>query len=325
MSFQSIIGQERAKRLLQNGLRQNKLSHAYIFSGPAGTGKRKMALTLAKAVFCLEQNGDSCGNCLECRKVEHGNHPDLFFVQPDGASIKIEQIRELQKLFAYRSAASQTKVYIIDQADRMTVQAANSLLKFLEEPHGATVAILIAENGQALLPTIQSRAQWVPFTRIAPQRMIPALIEEGYSPALVRPAVHLAAGPDAARELIQLNWFAETRNVVIQLAKECTSKAASALVTVHEKVVKTELVHHIDTMFDLFVLWFKDMIHIQTGRKEGIVYIDQSDWMAEHAFSRNTEGWVHCMEQAVEAQKRLRFHVNPQLALEQFIIEVQGG
>ncbi len=84
-------------------------------------------------------------------------------VAPDGASIKIEQIRELQKEFAYRATASGTKIYMLYHADKMTVQAANSLLKFLEEPTSRVVAILITENGNALLPTIQSRAQWIQF------------------------------------------------------------------------------------------------------------------------------------------------------------------
>src|ERR1700738_5043291 len=97
MSFATIMGQERVKRLLQNGLKNESLSHAYIFSGPSGSGRRQMALTLAQAVYCTEMKDDACGICLNCRKVEHQNHPDLHWIEPDGASLKIEQIRELQK------------------------------------------------------------------------------------------------------------------------------------------------------------------------------------------------------------------------------------
>ncbi len=97
MPFTSIRGQQHAKRLLQNGLRSDTLSHAYIFTGPVGTGRKKMAFALAQAVYCTGMKDDACGTCLECRKVEHGNHPDLHWIEPDGASIKIEQVRELQK------------------------------------------------------------------------------------------------------------------------------------------------------------------------------------------------------------------------------------
>jgi DNA polymerase III subunit delta' len=178
-SFQQIAGQTRAKQLLQNGLRHSKVSHAYIFAGPSGTGRKQMARTFAQALFCETMQDDACGACLSCRKVEHGNHPELFWIEPDGASIKIDQIRELQHQFAYRSAGAGTKIYVIQEADRMTVQASNSLLKFLEEPQSPAVAILITENGQALLPTIQSRAQWVAFTPMAPSDMEQVLTAEG--------------------------------------------------------------------------------------------------------------------------------------------------
>ena len=175
MSFESIIGQDRAKQMLQNGLRNKQLSHAYIFNGPVGTGKQRMALALAQAIFCEQQSEDACGHCLECRKTENQNHPDLHWVQPEGNTIKIEQIRELQRQFTFRASSAQTKVYVILQADRMTVQAANSLLKFLEEPQSTVVAILITDNGHAMLPTIQSRAQWITFKPAAPFEMFPLL------------------------------------------------------------------------------------------------------------------------------------------------------
>lgn len=325
MSFQDILGQERAKQMLQNGLRNHKLSHAYLFSGPAGTGKRKMALCLAKSIFCTEQMEDACGNCIECRKVEHHNHPNLHVLEPDGSSIKIEQVRDLQKEFSFRATTNQPKIYLIFQAERMTVQAANSLLKFLEEPQSNIVAILITDNGQAILPTIRSRVQWVPFIPVAPQQMLKHLTEEGHARLLVLPAVHITAGLDGARELFQLNWFAEIRNVMIQLAKESLHHFASASILAHDKVFKAGLLDHMDTLLNLFILWFKDMIHIQCGRKDQIIFIDQTDWLTKHAFTRGSAHWVRCMEQAVETRKRLRFNANPQLALEQFMSQIRGA
>lgn len=325
MSFHMIHGQEHAKRMLQNGLKLGKLSHAYIFSGPAGSGRKEMARKLAQAVFCTEKDDDACGGCLECRKVEHGNHPDLHWIQPDGSSVKIEQIRDLQKQFAYRSKTDQKKIYVIEQADKMTVHAANSLLKFLEEPGADVIAILITENGQALLPTIKSRAQWIPFTPRSKEEMTELLCKEGLPSELVRPAVHLAAGLDAARQLIQGNWFAEARNVMLQLARETLTRFPHALLTAQQQVIKTELVERIPVILDLWLLWLKDMIHLRYGRKESVIYIDQAEWMATHAMSRETSYWVSSMEHVLELQKRLRFHANPQLALEKLMIDLQGG
>jgi DNA polymerase III subunit delta' len=323
MSFQLIPGQEQAKRILINGLTMDKVSHAYIFQGPTGTGKKAAALALAKALLCENGKADGCGECIDCRKVESGNHTSVHLIMPDGASVKIDQIRDLQKQFAYRhTSGGGAQIYIIEEADKMTAAAANSLLKFLEEPGSRIVAVLLTVNGQALLPTIRSRAQMIPFLPLSPFEMAPVLFKEGLSAPLVLPAVRLAAGLSAARELSQLNWFAEVRNVMIQLAKECSVETHVAMLTAQQKLVKSELSEHMDTLFDLFVLWFKDMVHMQWNRKDRIVFIDQTDYITSEAFKRSSGDWVLCMRLAMEARRRLKSHVNAQLAIDHFLISI---
>lgn len=324
MSFNDILGQEAAKQLLQNALRREAVSHAYLFSGPNGAGQLETAMTFAKALFCTESLDDACGECLECRKVEHGNHPDLTLVEPDGASIKIDQIRELQRIFSYRSEKNNPKVYIINHADKMTVQAANSLLKFLEEPQVPAVAILIAENGQALLPTIQSRAQTVPFRALNPEMMEQVLVSEGYPSALVRCAVQLASGLEGCKKILNENWFAEIRNVMLQLGKESLNRTGAAMITASQKVFKSGLSEHLDILFSLFHLWFKDMIHVQYGRQDRLVFIDQAEFISGHASARSTAQWVSYMDLAAECQKKLRYNVNGQLCLEQLLMGLGG-
>src|SRR5690606_24330517 len=125
--------------------------HAYLFTGPAGTGKLALANRFAKALCCLQLiDGVACGNCGECRKFDHGNQQDVLYLAPDGQSIKIDQIRQLQRNMVYRTTSSKRMVYIVEQAHKMTVQAANSLLKFLEEPVSPVVAILLTNNDQAV-------------------------------------------------------------------------------------------------------------------------------------------------------------------------------
>ncbi|MBP1153461.1 MULTISPECIES: DNA polymerase III subunit delta' [unclassified Paenibacillus] len=324
MSFQSIAGQERVKRILQNSLRTDKISHAYIFTGPSGTGRRAMAKAFAQAVYCKVLPDDACGECLDCRKVEHGNHPDLHEVKPDGASIKIEQIRELQKQFAYRASASGIKMYVIEDADKMTVQASNSLLKFLEEPTSQVVAILITDNGQALLPTIRSRSQWIPFVPIGRSEMQKTLLQEGHPAVLVQVAVHMAAGTEAARGLIQGNGFAELRNLVIQLVRESLTRLPAALLTAQQKLAKGEFSEQLPRFMDMLILWLKDMVQLGIGSREGLVFSDQVDWMSKQALSYPMEHWIACLEEAVETQKRLRFHANSQLALENIFMKLKG-
>jgi DNA polymerase III subunit delta' len=324
MPFQNILGQENAKRLLQNALSNETVSHAYLFSGPAGSGQMKTALTFAQAVFCIKLKDDACGECLECRKVEHGNHPDLQLLKPDGASIKIDQIRELQRAFSYRSGGVNPKVYIIDEADKMTIQAANSLLKFLEEPPAPAVGILISDNGRSLLPTIQSRTQRIPFSPLHPDIMLQALAGEGIPAPLARCAVSLTSGLEGCKELLEQNWFAEMRNLMLQLAKESLGKGSSAVATAGQKLFKTGLGEHLDTLFSMFHLWFKDMLYFLYQKHESIVFIDQLDFISRHAAERDAMQWVAYMDYAAESKKKLRFNANAQLCLEQFLIRLES-
>ncbi|AFC33739.1 DNA polymerase III subunit delta' [Paenibacillus mucilaginosus 3016] len=324
MSFRSIQGQDRVKQVLQNSLRSDKVSHAYIFTGPGGTGRREMAKAFAQAIYCKVLPDDACGQCLDCRKVEHGNHPDLHWIVPDGSSIKIEQIRDLQKQFAYRASASGTKMYVLEQADKMTVQASNSLLKFLEEPTSQVVAVLITDNGQALLPTIRSRSQWISFLPMGRVQMKEKLLAEGHAPLLVQIAVHMAAGTEAARALIQTNGFAELRNLVIQLAKESLTRLPSALLTAQQKLAKGEFSEQLPQFMDMLILWLKDMVQLCLGSRDDIIYTDGMDWMTQQALSYPIDHWIACLEQAIETQKRLRFHANPQLALENILLRLKG-
>ncbi|UVI30341.1 DNA polymerase III subunit delta' [Paenibacillus spongiae] len=325
MSIEQLAGQQKAKRILQHALKSGKVSHAYLFTGPPGSGRMAMALAFAKALFCGSGSGDACGTCIECRKFEHGNQPDLHVVEPDGNSIKIDQIRELQRELAYRNSGMERKVYIMKRSESMTLQAANSLLKFLEEPSSSVVAVLLADNGQAVLPTIRSRTQWVPFLPLAPADMLQTLSLEGVPVLLGRAAVHLASGLDACRALVQQNGFAEMRNVVIQLGKDSLVRFTAAILTAQQQVFKSELGDQPQLLLSLLVLWYKDMIHIQAGRQDEVVFIDQIDWLRKHAFARPAEGWIRCMEHTLEAGKRMRANVSPQLAFEQLLVRIQEG
>lgn len=325
MLLSQIKNQRLAIALLQNGLRKRTLAHAYIFSGPKGTGKLTAALALAKGLFCTEKKGEGCYECVACRKVLNRNHASLYMIEPDGSSIKIEQIRELKRRFSYRQDGMDRQVYIIQQAEKMTIQAANGLLKFFEEPQTEVVAILISENGQAILPTLRSRSQWVPFVPLAPVDMEQQLTAAGYPLTLVRPAVRLHSGMDSAKETIESNEFAEVRNVVIQLMKECLAGEASASILAQQKLFKSDLREHIETVLDLLALFLKDMLLLQYGQERMVIFIDQMDWMAPQARRKPVAHWIHSIDRVALARKRLRLHVQPQLALEQVMFYIKGG
>ncbi len=172
MSFAEILGQEPVTRLLQLSLQRRKIAHAYLFHGIEGIGKEKTARILAKAVNCLSPRGvDACNECPSCLKIETGTHPDIILIQPNGAFIRIDQIRSLQKQLVYRPLEGRYRVAIIASAHLLNKESANCLLKTLEEPPETSIITLIATDTDQLLPTIVSRCQSVPF-RPLPQEVI---------------------------------------------------------------------------------------------------------------------------------------------------------
>lgn len=146
-------------------IKNNQLQHAYIFEGVSGSGKYEMAKWLAKALNCLNrtEEGAPCQACNQCMRIEHEEHPDVTMVEPDGLSIKVDQVRAIKEEFSKGGMESRRKILIIKEMDKMTPSAANSLLKFIEEPEGEITILLLTTEVQQLLPTIVSRCQILHF------------------------------------------------------------------------------------------------------------------------------------------------------------------
>lgn len=159
MKFDDIKKNFIAKKIIQNSLKNKKISHSYIITGEKGSPKDELAKIFAKGILCKSENSP-CENCLSCKKFDQKNHPDFCEIDTlDGkSSISIEQIRNLLKEAYFKPNESEKRVYIINNAHLMTEQAQNALLKFFEEPPSFTVIILVTEDSNLLLNTIQSRA-----------------------------------------------------------------------------------------------------------------------------------------------------------------------
>ena len=184
--FENIVGNNKIKESLKNAVKSNNVSHSYLFVGKAGVGKKKFAKDLAKKVMCLGSNGGAQNNgvknnevqnnnvandnleldfdnCDSCIKFDANSNPDFSIIVPDGKSIKIEQIRNLQAKIVEKPISSSKKVYIIDDADTMTEESQNCLLKTLEEPPEYAMIILIVSNENRMLQTIKSRCVIIRF------------------------------------------------------------------------------------------------------------------------------------------------------------------
>jgi len=205
MSFQAIIGNERAIGLLTSSIEQGRVAHAYLFAGPAGVGKGLVAREFAKALNCERGETRPCDDCVTCRKIDHGTHPDVLWFRPAGAMriIRVEQVAEFLQAASFRPYEGRWKVFILVDADRLNVQSQNKVLKTLEEPAPDTVIILTSATPEALLPTIRSRCQRIAFHPIAREAIERFLIDHRGAPA-ERAAVAAALAQGSLAGAIEL-------------------------------------------------------------------------------------------------------------------------
>lgn len=167
--FEKVIGNDKIKEMLEKSIEKETTSHSYLFVGIQGIGKKMIATQMAKKILCTEQGQKE--KCKSCMEFESKNHPDYMYIEPDGNSIKIEQIRFMQKKIQEKPIIANKKVYILNDADTMTIEAQNCLLKTLEEPPKFATIILIGSNENAFLTTIKSRCMTFHFQPIENEKI----------------------------------------------------------------------------------------------------------------------------------------------------------
>jgi DNA polymerase-3 subunit delta' len=208
MPLRDIIGHQKLVRLLARAIRGGTLPPSLIFAGPAGVGKRTVALAVAQAFNCTQVTGaqphldvDACGVCAACTRIARGVHPDVLLIRPgDTGTIKIEEVRTVIDSAAFRPFEGRRRVVIIDEADRLVAPAQNALLKTLEEPPPSSVFLLVADRPDTLLPTVRSRCPRLQFRALGPDEVAAALVRQGRSAAEAH-AVAAAAGGSIGRAL----------------------------------------------------------------------------------------------------------------------------
>jgi len=171
MAFARILGHERLRGLLARAIGHHRLPPALLFSGPSGVGKKTLALAVGRALLCEVDDGDACDACAACSRAARGLHPDAILIEADGASIKIEQVRDVVREIAGRPFESRARAVVFDEAHLLTEQAQNALLKSLEEPPATSHVFLVTASPQALLPTIRSRCQTLRFSPLPQSRL----------------------------------------------------------------------------------------------------------------------------------------------------------
>ena len=241
--FNNILGNDKIKEALINSIKNNKISHSYLFLGTEGIGKKLIAKEFAKMILCIDEN-KYCNKCKSCIEFDTNNNPDFKIIEPDGNSLKIEQIRELQSKVSEKPIISNRKVYIINDSDKMTSEAQNCLLKTLEEPPEFVTIILIGSNENAFLSTIKSRCMILHFNKI-PDNEIKAFLEENYQ-TKINSKIMLDAFQGSIGKALQLRDKQEEYEKIEQIIYNLENKDKVDILNMSEQIYKAK-----DNKFDI--------------------------------------------------------------------------
>ena len=233
MSFEGLIGNEDVKKTLIKAINSNEIVNSYMFVGQAGIGKKEFARDFSKMILCLSEDKKNCSNCNSCIKFESDNHPDFFQIEPDGNSIKIAQMRQMQDNIYQRPIVSEKKVFIINDADKMTEEAQNSLLKTLEEPPKYITIILIVSNENMMLNTIKSRCLKIYFKNIANDVMVSYINNNGAMQDVDENIIKMCNGSFAKLESIKqnLDTYLQVENVFLEII----NKQETSIISIFNK------------------------------------------------------------------------------------------
>lgn len=328
MSFQDVIGHERPIKLLRRAIEQEKVVHSYLFAGNEGIGKRWVALQFAKALNCLEgggKNGNACDHCLSCKKIDHRLHPDVMLIEPEGQTLKVDQVREMQRDLAFRPYEGKRRVCILTAADRMAPNMSNTLLKTLEEPPLHTVIILLANNPRLMLPTILSRCQLIRFNPLPSPSVSGWLMKEK---GMEEKEAHLLAslsegspgkaleiqeeiGQIPRKELLQ-NWAGLTFLSIEKMEgwiESLPSQRENLLLIL--EVVKTLL---------------RDLIVAKISKEDSmLIHSDLSDEIEAVASQWNLPSLLNRMEILHQTSQSIKGNANTRLALEAMMLSWAEG
>ncbi len=323
MTFDSIIGHERQKNILRQALSNRRIAHAYLFEGPDGIGKRLVALAMARSLLC--ETGTGCGDCTPCRKVDHNNHPDIHLLDADGATIKIDQVRNLQKELALKPLEGIYKICLIDGAEQFNPAAANALLKTLEEPQPHTLIILLSSRPESLLATIRSRCQRLPFQRLPKQRLAEVLanrleldeVQANVLAALSDGSFKKALGQN--REL-----YLERRRELIRSLSALSSGSIIPLFKLAEELAGDKDI--LPDILEIFQAFYRDLLLLKHGRPQtDLVNQDLQEALHRHLEQETTESLLQKLRALETGRYHLQRNVNRQLAMEIMLLRMNAA
>ncbi len=324
--FSEILGHEQIIEHLQNAIKLQKVSHAYILDGEEGAGKKLLARAFAQTLQCERGGVEPCGECHSCKQAQSGNQPDIIEVTHEKpASIGVEDIRgQLCGDIQIKPYSSPYKIYIVDEAEKMTVQAQNALLKTIEEPPAYGVIMLLTTNADAFLPTILSRCVTLKLRPVKNEIIRPYLMEKYHIPDYQAEVCTAFARGNVgkAERLAQSEQFAELKSHLLHLLRHLRDMEVYELTEAVRSV--SEYKTEINDYLDLMALWFRDVLLFKATRQiDGLVFAEEINAISAQAQKSSYEGLERILKALEKAKVRLNANVNFELTMELLMLTIK--
>ncbi len=325
LDYKNVIGHNNIIEHLKKAVANKKVSQAYIFSGEDGSGKRMLASIFAKTLLCEVHGEEPCNKCKSCLQIEGNNQPDLIYVTHEKASIGVDEIRiQLNNDIMIKPYSSSYKIYIIDEAEKMTEQAQNALLKTIEEPPEYAIIMLLTTSLGKLLPTIQSRCVNLEL-RVVPEKSIQQFLMEkkqipdylaeisaAFSRGNVGRAIKYASSED----------FIQSKDTIVHVLRHIDEMELYEIMDALKEFSAHKL--DIEDYIDLMLLWYRDVLLFKvTNDPNRLLYKSEVRYIAKQASKSDYEGIEAIIEAMDKAKIRLKANVNFEVAIELMLLSIK--
>ena len=327
-SFKDVVGHKNIIKYISSAVQADAVSHAYILNGERGSGKRLLANLFAMSLQCQNraEDGEECGKCQSCKQAQSGNQPDIIKVTHEKPNtISVDDIRtQVNNDIVIKPYSSKYKIYIIPEADLMSAQAQNALLKTIEEPPEYAVIMLLTENAEALLPTIRSRCVMMKLRNIKDQLVKKYLMEQMEIPDY-KADVCVAFAQGNMGKAIMLatsEYFNEIKEEVVHLLRNIDEMNVSELMDAVKKCMTYKM--EINDYLDMIAIWYRDvLIYKATKNVDRVVFSDQLRYIKARASKSSYEGIENILDAIEKAKARLKANVNFELTMELLLLTIK--
>lgn len=324
--FTDITGHETIIEYFKNAISMDKVSHAYILNGPDDSGKMMLAEAFAETLQCEKGGSEPCGSCHSCMQAESHNQPDIIYVTHEKPNtLGVEDIRsQLNEDIILKPYSSRYRIYIVDEAEKMNVQAQNALLKTIEEPPAYGIILLLTTNADSFLPTILSRCVRLDLKAVADSK-IRSLLMEKYQVPDYQAEICLAFAQGNVGKAIRLassDNFNEMKNSVIQLIKRLDDIDLYEMTEAIKQITEYKL--QINDYFDLIMIWYRDVLLYKATADANRIVLKEEIYSIKQEASRSSYDGIEQILTALDkAKTRLKANVNFDLVIELLLLTIK--